>query len=78
MKKAGRSFIGTALTLRNESREGEIIKADFNSFTPENSMKWESTEPSQNNFTFDDSDRYAAYAKKTNLQLNCHNLVCHS
>jgi endo-1,4-beta-xylanase len=78
MKKAGRSFIGTALTLRNESREGEIIKADFNSFTPENSMKWESTEPSRNNFTFEDADRYAAYAKKNHLQVHCHNLVWHS
>lgn len=78
MKKAGRSFIGTALTLRNEPREDEIIKQDFNSFTPENSMKWESTEPTRNNFTFTDADRYAAYAKKNNLQIHCHNLVWHS
>jgi endo-1,4-beta-xylanase len=78
MKKAGREFIGTALTLRNETREGEIIKADFNSFTPENAMKWESLEPSRNNFTFEDADRYAAYAKKNNLQIHCHNLVWHS
>ncbi|CAO2648309.1 Nn.00g075760.m01.CDS01 [Neocucurbitaria sp. VM-36] len=78
MKKAGRSFIGTALTLRNESREGEIIKQEFNSFTPENSMKWESTEPSRGNFTFEDADRYAVYAKKHNLQVHCHTLVWHS
>ncbi|RMZ67188.1 Endo-14-beta-xylanase 2 [Pyrenophora seminiperda CCB06] len=78
MKKAGRSFIGTALTLRNETREGEIIKADFNSFTPENAMKFESLHPSRNNYTFDDADRYAAYAKKNNLQIHCHNLVWHS
>ncbi|KAF2855284.1 glycoside hydrolase family 10 protein [Plenodomus tracheiphilus IPT5] len=78
MKKAGRSFIGTALTLRNESREGEIIKQDFNAFTPENAMKWESTEPSRNNFTFADADRYAAYATKNGLQVHCHTLVWHS
>lgn len=78
MKKAGRSFIGTALTLRNETREGEIIKQDMNSFTPENAMKWESTEPSRNNFTFEDADRYAAYAVKNRLQVHCHNLVWHS
>ncbi|KAI8943834.1 hypothetical protein NX059_001807 [Plenodomus lindquistii] len=78
MKKAGRSFIGTALTLRNETREGEIIKQDFNSFTPENAMKWESTEPSRNNFTLDDADRYAAYAIKNRLQVHCHTLVWHS
>lgn len=78
MKKAGKTFIGTALTLRNESREGEIIKQDFNSFTPENAMKWESTEPSRKNFTFTDADRYAAYAKKNKLQVHCHALVWHS
>ncbi|KAF1939217.1 glycoside hydrolase [Clathrospora elynae] len=79
MKKAGRSFIGTALTIRtNETREQEIVKADFNSFTPENAMKWESTEPSRNNFTFEDADRYAAYAKKNKLQIHCHNFVWHS
>ncbi|KAF1834602.1 endo-1,4-beta-xylanase-like protein [Decorospora gaudefroyi] len=78
MKKSGRSFIGTALTLRDEPREDEIVDANFNAFTPENSMKWESTEPSQNNFTFDDADRYAAYAKKNHLQVHCHTLVWHS
>lgn len=78
MKKAGRTFIGTALTLRNESREGEIMKQEFNAFTPENSMKWESTEPSRNNFTFQDADRYAAYAIKNRLQVHCHTLVWHS
>lgn len=78
MKKAGRSFIGTALTLRNEPREGEIIKQEFNAFTPENAMKWESTEPSRNNFTFADADRYAAYAKQNKLQVHCHTLVWHS
>lgn len=78
VKKAGRQFIGTALTLRDEPREGEIIKQEFNAFTPENSMKWESTEPSRGNFTFTDADRYAAFAKKNNLQVHCHTLVWHS
>jgi endo-1,4-beta-xylanase len=48
------------------------------SITPENAQKWESTEPSRNNFTFADSDRYVEYAKKHNLQIRCHNLVWHS
>lgn len=78
MKKAGRTFFGTALTLRNESREGEIMKQEFNGFTPENAMKWESTEPSRGNFTFGDADRYAAYAKQNDLQVHCHTLVWHS
>lgn len=36
MQQRGRSFIGTALTIRNETREGEIIKADFNSYVESN------------------------------------------
>lgn len=79
MRLRGRSFIGTALTIRDdEPAEPKIIKQDFNSVTPENAQKWESTEPSRNNFTFADADRYVQYAKKNNLQIHCHNLVWHS
>ncbi|KAF2108200.1 endo-1,4-beta-xylanase-like protein [Lophiotrema nucula] len=78
-RESGRSYIGTAWTMRaNETAEPKIIKQDFNSITPENAQKWESTEPSRNNFTFEDSDRYVEYAKKHSLQIRCHNLVWHS
>jgi endo-1,4-beta-xylanase len=76
--KRGRSYIGTAVTLRNETKELDIIKTEFNSMTPENAMKWESTEPSQGNFTFADGDRHANFAKDNGLQLRCHTLVWHS
>jgi hypothetical protein len=78
MKKRGRSYIGTAVTLRNESREVDTIKKEFNSMTPENAMKWESTEPTQGNFTFADGDAHVAFAKKNDLHLRCHTLVWHS
>ncbi|CAI6298485.1 unnamed protein product [Periconia digitata] len=78
MEKRGRSFIGTALTIRNETIEETIIQQDFNSITPENAMKWESTEPSQANFTFDGADQIAAFATRNELQLHCHTLVWHS
>ncbi|KAF2681943.1 glycoside hydrolase family 10 protein [Lentithecium fluviatile CBS 122367] len=79
MRSRGRSFIGTALTIRdNEPAEPKIIKQDFNSITPENAQKWESTEPSRGNFTLADSDRYVQYAKNNGLQIHCHNLVWHS
>lgn len=78
MQKRGRSFIGTAVTLRDEPREPEIIRKEFNSMTPENAQKWESTEPSQGNFTFADADRHVEFARKNKLQLHCHTLVWHS
>ncbi|KAF2646586.1 endo-1,4-beta-xylanase-like protein [Massarina eburnea CBS 473.64] len=78
MRQRGRNFLGTALTLRNETAEYKIIKQDFNSITPENAQKWESTEPSRGNFTFADADRHVAFAKQNGLQIHCHNLVWHS
>jgi endo-1,4-beta-xylanase len=47
MVSRGRTWIGTAVTFRNDSTEAAIYgnKADFNSITPENAMKWESIEP---------------------------------
>ncbi|KAF1994481.1 glycoside hydrolase family 10 protein [Amniculicola lignicola CBS 123094] len=78
MLSRGRTFAGTALTLRDEPAEPKIVHQEFNSFTPENAMKWESTEPSRNSFTFTDADRYAKYAKDNKLQIHCHTLVWHS
>jgi endo-1,4-beta-xylanase len=78
MKKRGRSYIGTAVTIRNETKESEIIRTEFNSITPENAMKWESTEPSRGNFTLEGGDAIIALAKQNNQQVRCHNLVWHS
>jgi endo-1,4-beta-xylanase len=82
MRQRGRSFIGTAVTFRNpnDPRERAIYsnKVDFNSITPENAQKWESTEPEQGVFTFADSDKYVDFATRNGYQIHCHNLVWHS
>ncbi|KAK5172794.1 uncharacterized protein LTR77_002914 [Saxophila tyrrhenica] len=80
MRQRGRSFIGTALTLRGDAQELAIVenKADFNSITPENAQKWDATEPQRGVFTFDDSDRYVDFATEHGIQIHCHNLVWHS
>ncbi|KAK5999707.1 hypothetical protein QM012_005113 [Aureobasidium pullulans] len=76
----GRQYIGTALTIRDDAVEQGIIqsRSDFNSITPENAMKWESTEPSRNNFTFAGADAVADFADKYNKEMRCHTLVWHS
>ncbi|KAG9670634.1 hypothetical protein KCU95_g17290, partial [Aureobasidium melanogenum] len=75
-----RQYIGTALTIRDDPVEQGIIqsRADFNSITPENAMKWESTEPQRNNFTFAGADAVADFADKYNKEMRCHTLVWHS
>lgn len=80
MRDSKRSFIGTALTIRNEPKEDAIISnsADFNSITPENAQKWESIEPARGQFTFADADRHIDYATKRRMQTHCHTLVWHS
>ncbi|KAH3955380.1 beta-xylanase [Parastagonospora nodorum] len=77
-KKAGRDYIGVAVTIRNETKESDIIRSEFNSITPENAMKWESTEPSQGNFTLAGGDAIIALAKQNKQEVRCHTLVWHS
>ncbi|THZ20565.1 endo-1,4-beta-xylanase [Aureobasidium pullulans] len=76
----GRQYIGTALTIRDDPIEQGIIQArnEFNSITPENAMKWESTEPSRNNFTFAGADAIIDFADKYKKEVRCHTLVWHS
>lgn len=83
MAARGREFIGVAVTLnRNpqDPKERAIYsnRNDFNSLTPENAMKWESTEPSRNEFTFADADAHVEFAQETGSQIHCHTLVWHS
>lgn len=80
MRARGRSYIGTALTIRDDAKETAIIsnKHDFNSVTPENAMKWDATEPSRNNFTFEAADQIVQYAAARNYDIHCHTLVWYS
>ncbi|KAF2737807.1 endo-1,4-beta-xylanase precursor [Polyplosphaeria fusca] len=79
MKKSGRSYIGTSLTIRNDNAEQNIIKGpDFGSVTPENSMKWDATEPNRGQFSYGGGDQVANFATQNGKQLRCHTLVWHS
>jgi endo-1,4-beta-xylanase len=75
----GKNWFGAALTIRNpvDAQERAIVDnyADFGSITPENAMKWESTEPSRGVFTFDGADAVRDYATTQKKQIHCHNLV---
>ncbi|KEY74814.1 hypothetical protein S7711_06501 [Stachybotrys chartarum IBT 7711] len=80
MVAAGKEYFGTAVTVRNDQSETNIInnRNDFFSITPENAMKWDATEPNRNQFTFGGADQHANFATSRGYQLRCHTLVWHS
>ncbi|KAG6857402.1 hypothetical protein H0H87_004764 [Tephrocybe sp. NHM501043] len=68
----GKKYFGTA-TDNSELNDGPYVAqlgntADFHQLTPANSMKWDATEPSRGNFTFDGGEAIVAQAEK-NKQL---------
>jgi endo-1,4-beta-xylanase len=78
MKKAGRSYIGTSLTIRSDNNEQSITKSDFGSITPENAMKFDATEPNRGQFSLSGADQYSSWASSNGKQLRCHTLVWYS
>jgi endo-1,4-beta-xylanase len=55
-----------------------IAKAQFNTITPENILKWESVHPEPNKFAFDLPDQYVAFGEKNGMFIIGHTLVWHN
>ncbi|MEO3854455.1 endo-1,4-beta-xylanase [Acrocarpospora sp. B8E8] len=74
-------FIGAAIAtspLANETAYRNIASTEFNQITAENAMKWESTEPNDNQYTFTGADQIVNFATQNNQQVHGHTLVWHS
>ncbi|CAG0935332.1 Exoglucanase/xylanase [Thermoflexales bacterium] len=80
---AGSFLIGYASrdnfwTMSDAASYQEVARTEFNFMTPENSMKWDATEPSQNNFTFSQADQHVTFAQANNMRIHGHTLVWHT
>ena len=58
--------------------EAAIVKAQFNSLTPENVMKWEQIHPLPGQYDFAMADRYVAFGEANGMFIVGHTLVWHS
>lgn len=75
-------LIGAAVNrsqFSDEDKRGDpIIKAQFNSITPENVLKWESVHPHPDKYDFTGPDRYVQFGESNNMYIIGHTLVWHS
>ncbi|CCO37497.1 hypothetical protein BN14_11653 [Rhizoctonia solani AG-1 IB] len=80
IKAKGKKYFGTCAdsALLNNAQNAAIIKADFGQLTPENSAKWDSIEPSQNNFNFGGFDTLVNWAVQNGKVVRGHTFVWHS
>ncbi|MBA9050024.1 endo-1,4-beta-xylanase [Streptomyces murinus] len=62
----------------DDSAYTAVLGSEFGSITPGNSMKWDTTEPSQGQFNFSGGDAIVQFAQAHNQQVRGHNLVWHS
>lgn len=61
-----------------DARAAALIKAQFNTITPENVLKWESVHPQSGSYSFELPDRYVAFGEKNHMFIIGHNLVWHN
>ena len=62
----------------NDEKILKIVSEDFNSVTPENSMKWMHSHPEYSKFTFSNAQKITDFAKDNDMYLLGHTLVWHN
>jgi endo-1,4-beta-xylanase len=79
---AGTFLVGAALNAAQFSGYDTvgtaIVKAQFNSITPENALKWASLHPRPGMYDFTAADRYVAFGERNGMFVVGHNLVWHN
>ena len=74
--------IGVAINQRQfdsvDAAAVDLITKQFNQISPENVLKFQSTQPAADRYTFDAADRYVQFGLDRHMQIVGHNLVWHS
>jgi endo-1,4-beta-xylanase len=74
--------VGAALNANQfserDTRGAALVKAQFNTITPENVLKWESVHPRPDIYDFAAPDQYVAFGEKNGMFVIGHTLVWHS
>jgi endo-1,4-beta-xylanase len=71
--------IGVSVMPSNlKGEESELILQQFNSLTPENSMKMAPIHPAENRYNWTDADSIAAFTQRNGLKLRGHALCWHN
>jgi endo-1,4-beta-xylanase len=78
----GSFLIGAALNpaqfTGQDARTAALIKAQFNTITPENVLKWERVHPQPGSYSFELPDRYVAFGEKNHMFIVGHTLLWHN
>jgi len=79
---AGVFRVGAALNANQfterDAKGAALVKAQFNTTTPENVLKWEVVHPQPTTYDFGQSDRYVAFGEANGMFIVGHTLVWHS
>jgi endo-1,4-beta-xylanase len=70
--------LNAAVFTGEDARDAALVKAQFDSISPENDLKWERIHPAPDRFNFEPADRYVAFGEKNHMFIVGHTLVWHS
>ncbi|MBR4555092.1 MAG: endo-1,4-beta-xylanase [Ruminococcus sp.] len=70
--------IGAAVSHLNIDSYRDLLAQHFSSITPENELKYSSTEPEEGVFTFDDADKIFDTARSLGIKVRAHAPVWHN